>query len=278
MPGLNKKIEKLAIEKPFSFFLDVSGGKISSRLDTLKQVPGMTSFSMSRVRQANRMELPTSGHLVSHNAMELRELLFDQDLSNFLILDDTSFSGNTNLIVADLMNQTFPERKLTITHGLLLMNVGSLGQNPGARERLVNAGDRVISGGEMQTPRDDGWHIFDLVKQDDLANHLHVVLQLIDLLTEPNFFELAAAMLADESVLKIVFPQVITSQELEEKRETGHFVSQVKLNGGFHTRNPQLLPAVIQQGHVDHPGKWRLPQEEVFELLISMSKMLKGSE
>lgn len=233
---------------------------------------------MSRIRQATKIDLPTSGHIVSHNADEVRAALKNQNLSRILVLDDTSFSGSTNLIIEDLVKKAFPDRRIDFTHGFLILNTGNLGPNPGAKQRLFANGDRALGGLEMQTPRDDGWHFFDLVKQQDLENHLLAVSEILTLLGQPNFEHLASAFLSDENILKLVFPNIFTTEELEQRRSEGHFIGNSKLNGDFHVRNPQLMPNIIGQGHLLPPEDWQGSQKEAFALLIQLEKLLKRRE
>ncbi len=230
---------------------------------------------MGRIREVSSIDLPTSGHMLSHNLEEIRALLANQDLSNILVLDDTSFSGSTSLIFEKLLRAAFSEKKMDFTHGFLILNQGKLGSNPGAKERL---GAKAFGGREMVTPKDDGWHFFDLVKQGDIANHLLVLSEILKLIGRPNFPQLANAILADEKTLRLMFPQVITAREILELQSTGHFIGQLKTEGGFQVRNPQLLPNIIGQKHLLPPSEWRGDRDEVFELLLALNQLLaKGS-
>ena len=230
---------------------------------------------MSRIRQATRVELPTSGHLLSHNPAEIRAALESADLSQVLVLDDTSFSGNTSLIFENLLKEAFPERQIAFTHAFLILNSGNLGPHPGAKKSLESVGSRALGGREMSTPKDDGWHFFDLVKQADLTNHLLVVKELINLCCQPNFSALAAALLSDESTLRLVSPQIFSTQDLEQKRQTGHFVGDQRLNGDFHVRNPQLLPNIVGQGHLRPISQWQGQPEDSLSLLVELGELLQ---
>lgn len=230
---------------------------------------------MGRIRQATDINLPTSGHVISHNSNEIRGALENQDLTNILVLDDTSFSGSTSLIFERLIRAAFPERNIDFTHGFLILNTGNLGLNHGAKQRLEANGDMAIGGLSMSTPKDDGWHFFDLVKQEHITDHLEVVRELLLLLDRPNFHQLASTILADQNSLNLMFPKLVSTDDLEKKRATGHFIGSKKLNGEFHVRNPQLLPNIIGQNHISNPNQWRGNPEDAFALLIKLNKLLK---
>jgi len=255
--------------------IDLTRGKLVSRLKSLNDTPQWSDFSMGRIREATSVDLPTSGHLISHNVSEIREILANSNLSNVLVLDDTSFSGSTSLIVEKMLRQAFPEKVMKFTHGFLILNEGNLGNQAGARSRLESSGSKALGGLKMRTPRDDGWHFFDLVKQNNIEDHFLVVQEILKLLNNQDFSQLTAALLSNENNLRLMFPQVISGQELRELEEEGYFLTKGKINGGFHVRNPQLMPNIIGQGHLDHPRDWRSDQSTVFGLLVGINKLLK---
>lgn len=206
---------------------------------------------------------------------EIQQELDGADLSNTLVLDDTSFSGTTSLLIEELINSAFPNRSQRFTHGFLILNDGKLGEQPGAKQRLQQNGSRAVGGMEMRTPKDDGWHFFDLVKQQNIDAHFLIVRELLTLIELPEFSQLALSFLSDEKTLRTMFPQVIPADELSDRQKTGHFVPKGKLNGGFHVRNPQLLPNIIGQRHLSSPKEWLASQDEVFALLVSINQMLQ---
>lgn len=230
---------------------------------------------MSRIRQATKLALPTSGHIVSHNPTEIRDTLTTQNLNHVLVLDDTSFSGNTNLIFEQLVCAAFPDRKISFTHAFLILNTGTLGSNPGAKHRLEVNGNQVLGGSRISTPRDDGWHFFDLVKQENFTEHLVLVKELLQLMVNHKFANLASSLLANEQTLRILFPNIFTRDELEEKKKTGHFIGLEKLNGDFHVRNPQLLPNIIEQGHLFPIQQWHGAPEEILNLLLQLGQLFE---
>lgn len=248
---------------------------MSSVLKSVAKIPTWNDFSIGRIREATDISLPTSGHLISHNTEEIRETLEGQNLSNILALDDTSFSGNTSLIVEGLIKQAFPERRINFTHGFLILNQGELGPNPGAKKRLEKSGSQSIGGMKMNTPVDDGWHFFDMVDQGDLRVHFEVVKEILRTIGEPDFNQLASAILTDKDNLRAMFPKLISSQAVESLKESGHFLGSKKLGKGFHVRNPQLMPNIIGQGHLAKMDQWLGEPEEAFALLAQINKLLK---
>jgi hypothetical protein len=271
---LKSQLETVRSQKPFTAAIDLTKGKIASRLYLEEYgIPCWTDFSIGRIREAAKVELPTSGHVVSHNAEELREALKGHDLSHTLVLDDTSFSGSTSLIVEHLLRQAFPDRSIDFTHGFLILNKGQLGLSVGAKQRLLASGSGAIEGMSMETPRDDGWHIFDMVKQHNLQEHLRAVRELLAIVSKDGLKDLATSFLADEGNLKTLFPELLTTEELELRRKLGRFVTSKHLNGDFHVRNPQLLPSIIGQKHLLPPHEWRLSQDETYEILEELGNM-----
>lgn len=242
---------------------------------TADQLPVWSEFSLSRVRLATWRELPTSGHLISHNPEEVRTALTDVDTSHLLVLDDTSFSGTTNLLTERQVRQAFPERNMTFTHGLLILNAGQLGPNPGAKQRIEAAGSEAIGGVEMHTPADDGWHFFDMVMQRDFPNHLIAVRGIIRALCLPNGAQVAEAMMDDEAIHQRLFPNQLSGDELRAIQEVGHFIVARELNGDIHVRNPQLLPNIIEQGHLLPLDEWRESEAETLGHLERLNNLLE---
>jgi hypothetical protein len=275
MTQLETKLGELDQKKPFTFVIDLTRGQLSKRISMLDSLDQLNELSISRVRQATDIDLPTTGHLLSHNVEEIRNLLIGQSLDHVLVLDDTSFSGSTSLLVEDLLGKAFPEKNINFTHGFLILNSGTLGKNPGAKERLSKANSRTVSGMEMKTPRDDGWHFFDMVNQANIENHLLVVKELISLMAQSEFKQLASTFLAKENNLKFMFPQLVAKEDLLDLQKSGHFVAKAEIIGDFHVKNPQLLANIIGQNHLMSPEFWQTPATEAFALLIKINHLLK---
>lgn len=268
LPALTAACEAAHQDRQFSLQIDLTGGHIANHVQL--PVPAWNELHISRLREVSRAELPTSGHLISHNPAEIRQALNGADLSNVLLLDDTSFSGNTSIIAEDLLRSAFPELAETINfiHGFLILNTGRLGGSPGAKERLESQGTQTLAGMTMQTPLDDGWHLFDLVKHRNLLAHLDTLQKLLE----------GKAVLSDESTRRLLFPELLTSGELERRRQVGRFVGRSILQDGMHTRNPQLLPGIIAQGHLLPPNQWRHSPEATFKHLARLGEIITLGE
>lgn len=203
---------------------------------------------------------------MSHNAEELRSALHDIDSRHVLVLDDTSFSGTTSIILEQLLREALPDKTVQFTHGFLILNEGILGKIPGAKQRLNRLGSWAIGGTRMHTPRDDGWHFFDMVEQSNFDAHISATIELLHLSEQEQTPE----------DLQRLFPTILTHDELVGAQKTGHFVTSTQINGEIHVRNPQLLPSVIKQGHILHPRDWRAAEGVAIEHLKTMHRILRG--
>jgi hypothetical protein len=275
LPILDKEVDGLMGEIPITQVIDLSGGNIASRLASIKGagLPSWNEFSMSRIRCADEPELPTSGHTVSHSRQELRETLLEQDLSHVLVLDDTSFTGNTSMLIEQLINRAFPDRTIDFSHGFLILNEGRIGDNPGAKGRL----SRAIGGLAMHTPREDGWHIFDIIRQPNLERHLETVYKL--LLAQRSGSESAIhEIFANEAMVRLLFPHLLTKQEMQKKERADRFIASTAISGRFHTANPQLLPNIVKCGHLLPIDEWSNGPEHVFDTLLQLGKLFSVEE
>lgn len=238
--------------------VDMTGGSIAGRLSALNGVPQWNDLHLSRIRRTDDGSLRTTGHMVSRSVAGVREVLTERDASHFLLLDDTSFSGTTNVLAEQIIRKALPERDISITHGFLIANEGDLGPNvPGAIGRL----GCVLAGHKMRTPHDDGWHVFDIVQQPNLEEHLRDV-------------ERALHDAADEQKL---FASSISSDELRVLHKRDEFIPAGQIDGKWHIKNPQLLPRIIAAGHVLPIKSWS-NKNEVFDTLLRMGELLKGNE
>ncbi len=255
LPSLD---EQLSDARP-TLAIDLTGGNIAPQLTSLAKVPQWTDLHFSRVRRTDDGSLDTTGHIVSRSAEQIAAELADADASRVLLLDDTSFSGTTNQLAEQSVRAAFPGHDIEFEHGFLIANAGDLGSGvPGAMRRL----GRVAAGHVMHTPRDDGWHIFDIVRQPDLEHHLHGVQH---------------ALHHPECESKI-FAGTLTSDELRKRAQNGAFIANGEIKGSEHAHNPQLLSRIVAAGHVEPIEKWRGDEDEVFKTLLAMGEILKGDE
>lgn len=182
------------------------------------------------------------------------------------------------MLVERQVRQAFPERDMAFTHGLLILNAGQLGPNLGAKQRIEAAGSEAIGGMEMHTPADDGWHFFDMVKQQNFPNHFVAVRGIIRALSLANGAQAAEAMMNDDAIHRSLFPNQLSGDELRTMQEIGHFIAARELNGDVHVRNPQLLPNIIEQGHLLPPDEWRESEAETLGHLERLNSLLERKD
>lgn len=228
-------------------------------MPSLDDVPRWDDLHFSRVRRTDDGSLDTTGHIVSRSALEIAEELADTDISRLLLLDDTSFSGTTNLLAEQSLRVAFPDTPIDIEHAFLIANEGDLG--PGVGGAISRLG-RVAAGHIMRTPRDDGWHIFDIVQQPELEQHLADVQH----------------ALHHPECESNIFAGTLTSDELKKRAQRGAFVANGEIRGTNHAHNPQLLSRIVTAGHVEPIEKWRGNEDEVFNTLLAMGEILQGDE
>lgn len=238
--------------------MDMTGGSIANRLPALEGIPQWNDLHFSRIRRTDDGSLTTTGHTMSQSVARMRTPLSGHDTSRLLILDDTSFSGTTNILAERVVKEALPDREVDITHGFLIANEGSLAPGvPGAMDRL----GAVLAGHVMRTPRDDGWHLFDIVQQPNLEGHLQAV----------------ERALHDPGCEKELFGSAVSSRELRALESRGEFISAGEICGEWHSKNPQLLPRIIAVGHVEPIEHWA-NTNEVFDTLLRMGELLNGEK
>lgn len=275
---MQNKIQQLHKEQSFSLAIDLTDGNVSQLIQLDDSIETINDFHVSRVRDVTKPDLPTTGHLISHTVNELSELLESKDMSNVLLLDDTSFSGTTTMQVEKLVRQIVGNGG-RFTHGFLILNNGELGTSPGAKRAIQSIGGRAVGGIEMHTPDDDGWHFFDIVKQTNIDDHLLALRGLLRVAGTSDFENRAAQMLRDPDTIETLFPHRIPTDQLRDKQKQGKFLARGAITGTFHSTNPQLLPNIIQQGHITPPDRWKMGEIETLASLVRLHKLvMKGEE
>lgn len=269
LQSLNGKLQSTNTDRPFSGVIDLTRGHMIDQLQRLgfpADIPAVTDVSIGRVRQADKPGLPTTGHHISHNREELANAIENIDTSHMLVLDDTAFSGTTSLLLEEQVRSARPERAISFTHGFLILNEGFLGEHPGAAQRIKSVGSTAIGGMMMQTPTHDGWHFFDMIDQPNFAEHISLA---IDVAHQPQ----RQLSRSEQSVL---FPKNFSKDSLKAAEQSGHFIIHKPIEGELHVRNPQLLPSIIEAGHILHPSEWKSSKDTVIQNLISLHTLLGG--
>lgn len=266
---LNESLQKINKVRPFSGIIDLTHGKMIKHLHNAgfpTDIKTTRSLSLSRLRQADKPGLPTTGHLITHNREELVWATEKLDTSHVLVLDDTAFSGTTSLLLEKQVRSARPERTINFTHGFLILNEGTLGERPGAKQRIASVGSTAVGGMMMQTPIHDGWHFFDMIDQANFEEHITLA---IEVASDPSR-KLSAS---EKSVL---FPNTLPADVLKDIEKRGWFITDKPIEGGLSVCNPQLLPSIVEAGHILHPNEWKISKKEAIQNLISLHTLLGG--
>ena len=234
----------------FTTMIDLTGGWLSESLRGIfPSTPIIDDFHLSRVRDVSDPELHTTGHTISLSREQIQDRTHQFDFSHTLILDDVSFSGLSSDVTMKLFGLT-PERT---THGFLIVNDGSLGPTPGARQRLESTGGNVAAGFTMNTSEgDDGWHIKDFIAHPQLERMLGASIIVQELFEQDGKgSHIAQRLFENEAMRQIFFPHAVNINELSRMEKEGLFIPNVNhapKEGSIHTTNPTLLisPYVLE--------------------------------
>lgn len=250
IPCLNEMSKKLMGQR-FSSIIDLTGWLTPAMAELFPETPIENRFSLSRFRVVSSPKLETTGYKVSHEPDDITRMHQDMDLRRPLVIDDVSFSGWTS-------KKTVETLKLdseNTTHAFLIANTGPLGPDPSAVSLLESMGSRVVFGHELKVPFDDGWHLKDLHQHPNLPQSLVLSLLFQEAIknrgpkseTVEDFFK-------HQTVLDILFPEKVKSDQVDELVKKGQFVlKDFKLltPGNIHARNPFLWASIGFHDHID---------------------------
>ncbi len=235
----------------FTCVLDLAGWLTPSLRALLPNTEVVDAFSLSRVRVVSSPKLETTGYVVSMSQQEIDEKRNEVDLTRTLIVDDTSFSGWTSRKTMDLWGID----PSTTTHAFLMANTGMLGDNKGAVDSLKDLGGKVIFDLDIKSPEDDSWHIKDLYQSKHLKKAVDLSLEFKHILDEYGLdSEIAKQFLNNEEVTFILFPEKLTSEQIQALTDEKRFIfsnNAVLHEGEIHSRNPFLWASPYFQAHVD---------------------------
>lgn len=258
--GLVKVTRELRGEK-FTTVIDLTGWLSPSLRDLFPNTSVVNEFSLSRVRVASSPNLETSGYTTTMSRDEIEKTKRNLNLETPLIIDDTTFTGWTSGKTMELWGIE-PQNA---THAFLIANTGKLGKKqkesdpeppPGAVELLQSMGSRVIFGHELTTPNEDGWHLKDLHQHPKLAEAVGLGLQVLQLIEEngPDS-EIVKSALNREDVMDVLFPERLTTDEINQMTAEGKFIPSGKIdlhvNELIHTKNPLLWASRYFREHID---------------------------
>lgn len=245
----------------FTAVIDLTGWLSPSLRDLFPDIPVVNRFSLSRVRVTSSPNLETSGYTTTMSRDEIEKAKKGLNLEKPLIIDDTTFTGWTSGTTMELWGI---EPK-NATHAFLIANTGKLGKKqketdpeppPGAVELLQSMGSKVIFGHGLSTPHEDGWHLKDLHQHPKLAEAFNLGLQVLQLIEDEGpDSEIVKDTLRREDVIGVLFPERLTSGEINRMEAEGKFIPSGRVdlhaNGIIHTKNPLLWASRYFREHIN---------------------------
>lgn len=219
-----EKLFKQIDMNDYSCTVDLSGffGKVIK--ETFPNVSVVNNFHLSRVRTVSSPRLDGSGFLVSLGSREIANLNSTIDLSKPLFLDDVAWSGRT---IAEAIKILGVHPELS-TVGLLVTNKGTFGEGkPGAFDILKEKRIQVLTGDEVLTPQDDGFHLADFFNFIPDENVFDDILRIWEKRKEvPNSEEAKRNI---ENTMKTIlitnkdalFPKAVSSEEMKLLQQEG---------------------------------------------------------
>ena len=238
--------------KRFSCIFDLTGWLSLAAKELFPDTQIVEEFSLSRIRQVSSPKLETTGYLLSMSIPEINQARQSLDLTRPLVIDDVSFSGRTGLATMRLWGLG-PEKT---THAFLIANTGNFGErNEGAVGLLTGLGSEVVSGFDIKTPKDDGWHLKDLHQNPNLEQAFVLAIAYQEIIKQKgkeseaanNFFSL-------ETVKQVLFPDQLTSEGIIRLSQEGRFLllsHQLTNNQEIHAKNPFLWASPYFHEHID---------------------------
>lgn len=278
--GLTKIFNDLKGQK-YSAILDLTGWLHPSLRSLFPNTPIVDGFSLSRVRVTSSPNMETSGYTVSMNPDEIQSIKQGLNMEKVLVTDDTTFTGWTSLKTMELWRLD----PASTTHAFLIANTGMLSPEngiKGAVQELESKGSKVIWGHELKTPQDDGWHLKDLHQHENLRSSFSMGLKILKLMDEqgPNS-ETVLSMLQSDNVISTLFPERLSTQEINQMTEVGKFIPSGKVdlttNGLIHTKNPLLWASRYFREHIDLQNVIE-HQDEVGDILTELHTLTEDPE
>lgn len=263
--------------RKFSAVLDLTGWLSPAMQELLPNTPVEDRFSLSRVRIVSSPKLETTGYRISMSPDEIDEAKKTLDLSKPLIVDDVSFSGWTSRKAMNLWGINPKDA----THAFLIANTGDLGNDLGAVPMLEAMGSKVVSGFEITTPQDDGWHLKDLHQNPNLEQSFFLALFFQEIIRNDGIeSERARTFFNHETVIDTLFPDHLRSDQIRELSNQGKFVlKNGHLTEGeeIHARNPFLWASPYFQEHINIDAILE-NKDEVLGILTELRTLTIDSE
>jgi hypothetical protein len=164
-PHISALAEKLP--RDATCVIDLTNGQLMGVLSGLFESSTLvTGFHLSRLRVVSSARLDGSGFMLNKTVREFAALPSLIDTFRTVILDDVGWSGRSALEVCRLFGLPVAQT----TFGFVMGNAGEFGPSPGAVNLLQSLGGRVVTGGLVATPRDDGFHVSDFCSTNNISH------------------------------------------------------------------------------------------------------------
>lgn len=220
-----EKLFKQVEMKDYSCSIDLSGFFGRAIKETLPQLTIVKDFRLSRVRMVSSPRLDGNGFFVSLGSEEVASLKSKMDLSKPLFLDDVAWSGRT-IVEAIRILGVNPENT---TVGVLSANIGTFGEGkPGAFDILKEKGIRILAGGIVSSPEDDGFHIADFFNFIPNENVFDDILKIWEKRAEMQDLSGEVRKNTENEIKTILvnnkdalFPKAISSEQMKSLQEQG---------------------------------------------------------
>lgn len=220
-----EKLFKQIDMNDYSCIVDLSGffGKVIK--ETFPNVSVVNNFHLSRIRTVSSPRLDGSGFFVSLGSEEIASLKSTINLSKPLFLDDVAWSGRTIVEVIKILGVN---PKLS-TVGLLVVNRGTFGEGkPGAFDILREKGIQVLTGDEVLTPQDDGFHLADFFNFIPDENVFDDILRIWEKRAEMQNLSSETRRNRENEIRTLLvnnkdalFPKAISSEEMKLLQQEG---------------------------------------------------------
>lgn len=261
----------------FSCVLDLTGWLTPSLRELFPFTP-IEAFSLSRMHAVSSIRFDKSGYLLDRTRDEINEVKQALDLSRPLIFDDVGFSGRTARQVMELWGITPKET----TYAFLIANAGIFGRQEGAVKTLESLGSKVFFGYELETPEDDGWHLQDFLQTPNNAEEvLHLVTQFQKMISKEGLSSNSASeFLEDETVIRTLFPEALTTSNLIELANEGRFIPLDNFSRRkemYHAKNPLMwvMPSFVRR---TDPGRIVAEKGRLATILRELHSLTSGTE
>ncbi len=267
----------------FTCLLDLTGFFAKEVRKGFPQLATTDELKLSRLRLASSAKLDGVGHLLTLSPAQITTLKQRLDLSKSLIIDDVGWSGRTAGQIAEILGLNLKET----TFGFLITNRGEFAPGvPAATSFLERSGARVVSGGSVFSPQDDGFHLEDFfanpwLTDPEVFGKICQIQELRESLgetkdqTEGKEFELKIQGILRENQ-QLLFPNIMTTEEVKSLQREGRLIARGGLpKNSFFTINPPNWLAPSFSKRVKAEMLWQ-NQVEITQTLRELHSLTEG--